>query len=420
MAQATHAAFDAGGDAAADGHLPDRASAANTSASDSNIKLVIHEDLAAIERDWRAFEQHADATAFQSFDWLSTWLCHVGLRTGAKPAVVVGRDAHGAMLFLLPLTIERRHGTRRLMWLGSALCDYNAPLLASEFARHIGPEGFVALWQEITQRLQTHPRLGFDVIDLQKMPEKVGEQANPFMRLAVSAHPSGAYLTALGDDWDKFYAAKRSSSTRRRDRTKRNRLGDLGEVEFVNPEQSDDIARTLKTLMTQKSGQFARMGVTDIFALPGWREFFLDVATNPQTRHLVHVSRLDVGAIPAAINLGLTFHGCYYHVLASYDAGDISRFGPGAAHLHDLLRMAIEKGYRVFDFTIGDERYKRDWCDTELTLYDHVAAATWRGAIAVVPLAAVLRLKRRIKQSPALWRLASRARELIGSLRKPS
>jgi CelD/BcsL family acetyltransferase involved in cellulose biosynthesis len=420
MAQASHATFDAPVDAAVDDHMSNRASAALASASDSSIKLAIHEDLAAIEPDWRAFEQHADATAFQSFDWLSTWLRHVGLRTGAKPAVVTGHDARGGMLFLLPLAIERRHGTRRLTWLGSALCDYNAPLLAADFAQRIGLEGFVALWREITRSLQSHPRLGYDVIDLQKMPEKVGAQANPFMRLAVSAHPTGAYLTGLGDNWDTFYAAKRSSSTRRRDRTKRNRLGDLGEVKFVNPEHGDDIARTLEALMRQKSAQFARMGVTDIFALPGWREFFLDVATNPGTRHLVHVSRLDVGTVPAAVNLGLTFHDCYYHVLASYDAGDVSRFGPGAAHLHDLLRRAIEKGCRVFDFTIGDERYKRDWCDTELTLYDHVAAATWRGAIAVVPMMAVQRVKRWIKQTPALWRVASRVRELIGSLRKPS
>ena len=42
--------------------------------------------------------------------------------------------------------------------------------------------------------------------------------------------------------------------------------------------------------------------------------------------------------------------------------------------------MAIERGYRIFDFTIGDERYKRDWCDTELKLYDYLSAATWRGA----------------------------------------
>ncbi len=37
---------------------------------------------------------------------------------------------------------------------------------------------------------------------------------------------------------------------------------------------------------------------------------------------------------------------------------------------------AIDRGFKHFDFTIGDESYKRDWCDTELRLYDYLAAAT--------------------------------------------
>ena len=31
--------------------------------------------------------------------------------------------------------------------------------------------------------------------------------------------------------------------------------------------------------------------------------------------------------------------GRYYHLLASYDDGEVSRFGPGAAHLHDLMQL---------------------------------------------------------------------------------
>jgi CelD/BcsL family acetyltransferase involved in cellulose biosynthesis len=104
-------------------------------------------------------------------------------------------------------------------------------------------------------------------------------------------------------------------------------------------------------------------------------------------------------------------------LLASYDDGEVSRFGPGAAHLHDLMQYAIGRHCKVFDFTIGDEGYKRDWCDTELTLYDHINAATWRGTLAAVPLLGWQRLKRRIKRTPALWSLVSRMRALAASLR---
>jgi CelD/BcsL family acetyltransferase involved in cellulose biosynthesis len=158
------------------------------------------------------------------------------------------------------------------------------------------------------------------------------------------------------------------------------------------------------------------MGVANLFAKPGYAEFYRALATDPATRHLVHVSRLDVGATSAAVNFGLTYRDCYYHMLASYDDGEVSRFGPGATHLLDLLHLAIDRGFRIFDFTIGDERYKRDWCDTELKLYDFIAAATWRGALVALPMLAAQRLKRRIKQTPVVWNLFSAGRALFGSL----
>lgn len=65
-----------------------------------------------------------------------------------------------------------------------------------------------------------------------------------------------------------------------------------------------------------------------------------------------------------------------------------SGFGLGAAHLRNLTRQTAERGFRVFDFTIGDEPYKRKWCETELTLFDHISVATLRGALVAVPLLA--------------------------------
>lgn len=383
-----------------------------------DIRLTIHEDLSSIEHDWRAFEGQADCTVFQSFEWLACWQRHIGQRHDVRPAIVVGRDAGGEMLFLLPLAVRPAKFVRELTWLGSDLCDYNAPMLAPDFSARVDRAQFLAVWDEIARRLRANPRLCFDLLRLTKMPASVGTQPNPMLGLPVTVNPNGAYLTSLAGSWDDFYAAKRSSSTRRRDRTKRKRLTDLGAVQLVEPASEADMLGTLDTLMTQKAGSFARMGVANLFANPGYREFYRALATDPGSRSLVHVSRLDVGTTPAAINLGLTFRGQYYHLLASYDDGEASRFGPGAAHLHDLMRLAIERGMRVFDFTIGDEPYKRDWCDTELTLYDHISAADWRGALVAWPVLAAQRLKHKIKKTPALWALFSKARAWLGALRR--
>ncbi len=418
MTQATQAAFDARSEIEFDAaQAAPRTPAAVAQRVD--IRLSLHGELDAIKAEWLAFEKNADCTVFQSFGWLSNWQKNIGARTGVKPVVVAGHDADGTLLFLLPLAIDNSGLVRRLTWLGSQLGDYNAPLLAADFHRRIDARRFQQLWRDVTTRLQSHPDFRYDLVHFEKMPEAVGAQPNPFMQLDVAVNPSGAYLTHLAGDWDTFYADKRSSAaTRKGDRYKRKKLSELGEVAFVTPSNADEIAGALDTLMDQKAQSFAHMGVANMFERPGYPQFYCALATDPATSHLAHVSRLDVGATPAAINLGLTFRGCYYHVLASYDGGEVSKYGPGTVHLQGLIRYAIERGDTIFDFTIGDERYKRDWCDTELKLFDHVAAATLRGAIASALLVAAGRAKRAIKQTPLLWNAYYKARSLIGSLRR--
>ena len=98
------------------------------------VDLSLHDDLASIEKEWRAFEERADCTVFQTFDWLSAWLRNLGVREGVKPVIVIGRY-QGAVLFVMPFALDA--GGRTLRWLGSSLCNYNGPLLASDFSKRV-------------------------------------------------------------------------------------------------------------------------------------------------------------------------------------------------------------------------------------------------------------------------------------------
>jgi len=353
------------------------------------ISLSVYHDLSEIGAEWRAFERQADHTVFQSFDWLAHWQRHVGAQRGTVPAIVVGRDADGELLFILQLAIEKSSAARRLTWLGSELCDYNAPLIGQRFSARVSAERFLLVWREAVALLQSDPRFRFDLIDLEKMPDSTGH-------------------------WDEFYAAKRSPATRKRERRQLRALAEQGKVCFVEVEDSDERTRALATLLEQKSRVLARMGVANPFLSPGHREFYLAAAGDPALRDLVHVSRLDVGHETAAASVGLKFRNCYYLILSSYDAGKLARFGPGRAHLHELLRHAIAQEFDRFDFTVGDEPYKRDWSDSELKLHDHLAAVTLRGALVAAVTVPFRRAKRAIKQSPGLWQAFCRARALAG------
>jgi CelD/BcsL family acetyltransferase involved in cellulose biosynthesis len=387
-------------------------------AARTGLMLSVHSELEAIGREWRAFERTAAATAFQSFDWLAKWQRHIGSRQGTRPAVVLGRNTAGDLLFTLPLALERRRLARQLGWLGGDLCDYHAPLLGERFRAHLGAEGFAPLWHDILALLRTSPRFRFDLIDLQQMPETVGGEVNPFVDLSVTLHPSGAHIARLAGDWETFYASKRSSANRKVERKKLKQMAERGEIGFADADDGLDAAHTMDVLIAQKGRALARMGVENFFARPGYREFFLDLATDPALAGFVHVGRMTVGATIAATSFGLIHRDCYYLMLSSYDDGELAKFGPGRAHLHELLRRAIGRGLGYFDFTVGDESYKREWSDVELRLYDHTAAATLRGLPVAAVTAGYRRAKRLIKQTPVLWRAFSKVRGAVGALRR--
>jgi len=380
---------------------PQAEAAARLPAAAGALLMSVHTDLGDVEQLWRAFERYADCSAFQTFDWLSIWQEQVGRLNGVAPRIVVGHAANGALAFIAPLAIARKPTHKELVWLGSDLNDCNAPLLAPGFAQR--SDAVADLWPRIRDAIRACPDSDFDVIRLEKMPAAVGAQANPFAALGTALHPSGYYATPLAPDWDTFYTAKRSSATRRRDRTKRNRLGDFGAVAFSSLPSGAAAVAALDVLVAQKSATFAARGIPNFFAKPGYLAFYRALASNPRTSELVHVSELRVGNEVAAVSFCLIFAGRYYYLLSSYTDAEMARFGPGAVHLHELMRYAIGKGVGVFDFTIGDETYKRDWCDEGEKLFDYIAVAGWRGALAVMPMRFARHAKRTIKQTPALW-----------------
>ena len=85
----------------------------------------------------------------------------------------------------------------------------------------------------------------------------------------------------LGGDWETYYAAKRSSSSRKTDRKKRKRLADHGEIRFITAANARRCGRGhVDALIDEKRRAYAKLGVANMFEWPGYRDFFLDLATS--------------------------------------------------------------------------------------------------------------------------------------------
>jgi CelD/BcsL family acetyltransferase involved in cellulose biosynthesis len=393
--------------------MADRDAAADPAAADSclGVRLSLHHNLVDLEPEWRTFEAQADGTAFQTFDWVSAWQRHIGSKEGVTPAVVIGRH-RGRIIFILPLAVLRGR-VRRIVWLATQLSNCNAPLLARDFAEVVNPAQFLELWREIERLLRD--KIRYDLIDLDKIPETVGTQANPLIALRLTRHPSDSYVMRLTGTWDALYKAKRSSSWRKTDGKRRRRLENFGAVAFATAEAPAEIAQTLEALIAQKKAFYAYIGVANLFERPGVRDFHIDIAC--RCRGLVHVSQIKVGPTIAAASFGLSFHGNYDYVLAGYTGGELDSCSPGTIHMQELMRHFLERGFKTFDFNIGDAVYKREWCDFELRLYDYVEPRTVAGWLSAALTRRTRAIQRYVKQHPSLFQMARKLRSLTGRLR---
>jgi CelD/BcsL family acetyltransferase involved in cellulose biosynthesis len=85
-----------------------------------------------------------------------------------------------------------------------------------------------------------------------------------------------------------------------------------------------------------------------------------------------------------------------------------------------MIEQASSSGHKVFDFGVGDQLYKRSWCPQRTELVDCYVPLNLKGRLAAPLITGMIRLKRTIKTSPALHRIAARLRGLTVQKGKPA
>ena len=173
-----------------------------------------------------------------------------------EPAIVIGREAGGPTLFLvLPFAVEP-HGLRaaaHLAWAGPVRLQRTAARgrLSAPSERHRTSPRCGATSQLLRATPSSRPRPDRPA---RKCRKRSARSANPLLRLRVAPHAERCLpRRRSADDWESFYTAKRSSATRARphqaEAARRARRGPLRRPATIRAE----IARTLDTLIEQKS-----------------------------------------------------------------------------------------------------------------------------------------------------------------------
>jgi len=378
----------------------------------NRLVLTVTDDLGAVRRTWRGLEQRAAGHVFQTHAWVSNWHNHIGRARAVKPVIITGSTHDGVARMVLPMGLKKRGGFARLTWLGDEHADYKGPLIDAALLGALTPETARILFKRTFALVPEA-----DTAYLEEMPVELNGQAHPLTAFRTQPSPVASHALALGQDFEALYKARRGAGSRKKLRQKRRRLEQSsGPVEFRIAASPHARSRAISVLIGQKRARLEERGITDMFAQPEVRAFYRSLAE--QHPELCQLSTLNAGDEAVAANWGLIWGDRYYYVLSTMTDTDLRAYSPGQLHLNELIEWSSTRGLRTFDFTVGDEDYKDDWCDSTTALFDVHLGLTTKGQLLASTRALTRRIKRQVKQSGTLWPLAQKARKQANSLRK--
>ncbi len=325
-------------------------------------------------REWaRLYEQCPWATAYQSSDFVVTWL--QSYRTRYSPVIVVEYDATLGLCGLLCLAQTVEDGT--LVVAGAHQAEYHVWLSEANDPIEFAESALAAVGERFPGR-----DLSFTFIP--------GEFPLESLRRLVARFPL-AEITVRDRPLMRIDPAELDESFRKKSNKSRfNRLKALGELEFTRVTTVSQLAALLDEIADQYDfRQAAAHGVRAFRDDPLKKPFHLALlARDP---NLLQVTVTTVNGRPIAAHFGVAGKGQVHLAIITFSPAH-ARYSTGKLHLMQLGRALAREEVAVLDLTPGGEPWKERFANAhdhvfELVVYGgHLTRAkrAWRLRLGVV------------------------------------
>lgn len=347
--------------------------------AENRITIELYDDMTPLETEWRWLEHDPLNSLHHGWNWCRSWQ-----HSHQAPLVILRGERAGRTLFLLPLEVVHQHGIRLAQFIADDFSNLNTGLLAPAFRRGDAVTDAESFQAAITRLLAGRA----DLVALRNLPLSWRGTVNPLSAMrAIENHKSSFQLPLLGtmDATLKQLNAKRR---RKKYKNQLRRLDEIGGYEHLIATNPLEKAALLELFFKQKAVRFAAMGLPDVFREEKTRAFFHALAqAGDDERHqslVLHAIRLkgEFSGHIAAI-AGLSLNGD--HALCQFGSIDESRAAdtsPGELLFWLMIEQCTNEGYKLFDFGVGDQLYKRSWCSEETKLHDLLIPTSIRGRAA--------------------------------------
>jgi CelD/BcsL family acetyltransferase involved in cellulose biosynthesis len=336
-------------------------------------------------------------------EWLDAWSRNVN-----PDCILAIARQDGGVAFAMPLEIVRQGPFRVARTPGGS--HANGSFFAATPAFHRSPHirtQLAALFRAVAA-----VRPDIDIIALERLMPSLDGFDNPLRALPHAASPNVALAVDLGGGFEPLVDRMSGKRKRKKYRSQLRKFEAAGGYRCIRAGTAEEVNRLLSALFAMKQERFRKMGVADVFGPAEIKAFFGDLfgasLNEPEPRF--QLSGLEVGGKLRAVAAYSRAGERIVCDFASFAEDELYAASPGEFLFFHDIEQACTAGMKIFDFSVGDEPYKRAWCEIETRQFDVLVALTAKGHIAVAVKRATGRAKSLVKNSPIAWRLARMVR----------
>lgn len=217
------------------------------------------------------------------------------------------------------------------------------------------------------------------------------------------------YILIEDKEFDEYFKTRIKHNSIKNIKKKEKRLKKMGSVAFkiIDDEKIDDIFNI-------HSKRWEKKLDTSRFTKDKEKKFFKQLALDKRNPVNACIYSLTIDERLIAFGYCFNCRGRKLFYQISHD-DDFADYGPGKILTKNVIREAFINGTKIFDFSIGYERYKYEWTD-EKTFVNRILFST-RGIISGIILKKYIFKEKIIKLLKKNYSLVIFKRNKLGHLR---
>lgn len=298
-----------------------------------------------------------DNNVFLTHEWLTEWWKHFG--NGRTLGIFIGKE-NGQVHFAAPMMYSTYKllgiKLRKLEFIATPFSDYNVFLVIN---RESATKAAKLLLERVRESFAQ-----VDCVELEEVPEdsctvKILENIKTDGLKTCSNVVSICPYIILPNCFETFLQHLGPNMRRNLKRWEKKALEDHN-VDFVTYDEVGGVKEAMNIFYELHQKRWASKHEPGIFTQYVNRDFHLQVAQNFAEKKQLALFFLRFGGEPISAVYSYEYNGKLYVYQSGFDP-EYEEYHPGYLTFNGLMKYAVEKGLREFDFMRGNEEYKTRW-----------------------------------------------------------